>query len=97
MITFQKKQSFRIDNTYVLYYLLSDTFQLELNNQATGATVKGIKGSKLEQMTIPLPPLPLQQSFAQKIEAIEQQKTLIKQSIAEVKTLFNSRMDYYFN
>lgn len=96
LITFQKKQSFRIDNTYVLYYLLSDTFQLELNNQATGATVKGIKGSKLEQMTIPLPPLPLQQSFAQKIEAIEQQKTLIKQSIVEVETLFNSRMDYYF-
>lgn len=44
-----------------------------------------------------LPPLPLQQSFAQKIESIEKQKELIKQSIVEVETLFNSRMDYYFN
>jgi predicted HTH transcriptional regulator len=42
-------------------------------------------------------PLDLQQQFASKIEAIEHQKELIKQSINEVETLFNSRMDYYFN
>ena len=39
------------------------------------------------------PPL----SFAEKIEAIEHQKELVKQSLNEVKTLFDSRMDYYFN
>lgn len=43
------------------------------------------------------PPINLQQEFASKIEAIEKQKELIKQSIAETETLFNSRMDYYFN
>ena len=47
--------------------------------------------------TIFLPPLALQQEFASKIEATEKQKELIKQSIAETETLFNSRMDYYFN
>ena len=51
----------------------------------------------MEQYMLPLPPLPLQQQFAQKVEAIERQKELIKQSIAETETLFNSRMDYYFN
>ena len=35
--------------------------------------------------------------FAQKIEAIEKQKELVKQSIVETETLFNSRMDYWFN
>ena len=44
-----------------------------------------------------VPPLSLQQEFAEKIEAIEKQKALIQQSIAETETLFNSRMDYYFN
>ena len=48
-------------------------------------------------LSIPLPPLSLQQSFASKIEAIEQQKALILQSITETETLFNSRMDYFFN
>jgi uncharacterized protein (UPF0335 family) len=43
------------------------------------------------------PSLDLQNQFASKIEAIEHPKELIKQSIKEVETLFNSRMDYYFN
>lgn len=55
-----------------------------------------INSKELKDVPIPLPPLPLQQSFAQKIEAIEQQKALIKQSIAEVETLFNARMQEYF-
>ena len=97
LITFQKKHTIDVNNTYVLHYLLSDEFQMELNNQATGATVKGIKGSKLEQMLIDCPPMQLQKDFASKIEAIEKQKELIAQSIKEAETLFNSRMDYYFN
>ena len=44
-----------------------------------------------------VPPLALQQEFADKIEAIEKQKELIKQSITQTEELFNSRMDYYFN
>ena len=38
----------------------------------------------------------LQQDFADKIEAIEKQKELIKESIIQTEELFNSRMDYYF-
>ena len=51
----------------------------------------------MEQYILPLPPLSLQQEFASKIEAIEKQKELIKQSLSETEKLFNSRMDYYFN
>jgi type I restriction enzyme S subunit len=50
----------------------------------------------LKTMPIYFPPLPLQQSFASKIEAIERQKALIQQSIAEVQMLFDSRMDDWF-
>ncbi len=63
---------------------------------ASGATFIELKLFVLRDMLLPFPPLPLQQSFAQKIEAIEQQKALIKQSIAEVETLFNARMQEYF-
>ncbi|MBQ6649159.1 MAG: restriction endonuclease subunit S [Muribaculaceae bacterium] len=57
------------------------------------------RGDKKEIVKYPicLPPLPLQQEFASKVEAIERQKSLIQQSIDEVQTLFDSRMDYYFN
>lgn len=50
----------------------------------------------LKKMFFALPPQKSQQQFASKIESIEHQKDLIKQSIKEVETLFNSRMDYYF-
>ncbi len=44
-----------------------------------------------------LPPLELQKRFVEIIQSIENQKQLVAKSLAEVETLFNSRMDYYFN
>lgn len=51
----------------------------------------------LKELNVFTPPLSLQEEFASKIEMIEKQKELIKESIKETETLFNSRMDYYFN
>ena len=53
--------------------------------------------SFVRSLPIIKPSYEFQQSFASKIEAIERQKALIQQSITEAETLFNSRMDYYFN
>ena len=51
----------------------------------------------IRELPLIVPSLSLQQDFASKIKAIEKQKELIAQSIKEAETLFNSRMDYYFN
>ena len=51
----------------------------------------------IRELPLIVPSLSLQQDFASKIESIEKQKELIAQSIKETETLFNSRMDYYFN
>ena len=56
-----------------------------------------ITAKELGRKHLILPPLPLQQAFAEKVEAIERQKELINQSIREVQTLFDSRMDYWFS
>ena len=56
-----------------------------------------ITQQQVNGLLLPMPPLYLQQDFASKIETIEKQKELIAQSIKETETLFNSRMDYYFN
>ena len=81
----------------MLYYLMSEEFQQILLNNATGVTVKGIKAAKLKKIKVSIPPLALQQQFAEKIQAIEAQKELVKQSIAETQQLLDSRMDYYFD
>lgn len=51
----------------------------------------------MEQYILPIPPLSLQQQFAAKVEAIEAQKATVEKSIAELQTLLDSRMDYWFN
>lgn len=70
---------------------------LDLHQYANHAAQPVISNISLKEIKVPYPPLSLQQFFTEKIEAIERQKELIKQSIAETETLFNSRMDYYFN
>ena len=51
----------------------------------------------IKLLPIPLPPLPLQQSFAQKIEQIEQQKAAIQKTITDLETLLAARMQYWFD
>ena len=82
-------------NDYLFEFFKLPAFRSQLISSQT-ATINQITVKMLADINVPLPPLPLQQSFAQKIEAIEQQKALIKQSIAEVETLFNARMQEYF-
>lgn len=62
-----------------------------------GCVQMAITAKVLGNKKVIFPPLVLQNAFAQKIEAIEKQKELIKKSIQETETLFNSRMDYWFN
>lgn len=55
----------RLDSTFFKYILLGEEFQTKLNGKATGGTVKGIKGSILHKLTIPLP-------------SIEEQRKIVK-------------------
>ena len=85
----------KIINNVFLYYYLKNTMDL-VKALGRGATFKEVSKSAISSFKVILPPLPLQQEFADKVEAIERQKTLIQQSIDEVQTLFDSRMDYWF-
>lgn len=78
---------------FVLYLLTL----LDLHRFANEAAQPVISNKTLRDLDIIIPTMEMQQQFTSKIEAIEHQKELIKKSIKEVETLFNSRMDYYFN
>ena len=70
--------------------------QIKKNSSGTSGSMKNISKSSLLKIKIHDVPLVIQQEFADKITAIEQQKTRIQQSLQDTETLFNSRMDYYF-
>ena len=86
-----------LDKVFLSSLLRSTQFVSYISNKVAGAKMPRVSMSDFRTFPVILPPLALQQEFASKIEAIEKQKELIKQSIAETETLFNSRMDYYFN
>ena len=91
-INVPKNESFTSEFVFYLLQQLYCMFEAVGGDKFKMANLKFIRS-----LPLILPPLSLQQLFAQKIEAIEKQKALIKQSIAETEELFNSRMDYYFN
>ena len=81
---------------YLFAFFKISAFRSQLTTSQT-ATINQITVKMLDEIKVALPPMDLQQKFADKIEAIEKQKALIKQSMTETETLFNARMDYYFN
>lgn len=84
-------------NVDFLYYQLRYLYH-ELRDISNGDGGRGGLNLKLIQgFKVLVPPFDLQQEFASKIQSIEKQKELIAKSIKETETLFNSRMDYYFN
>lgn len=86
-----------LERVFLSSLLRSSEFVAYIRGKVAGAKMPRVAMSEFREFKVILPPLTLQQEFAEKIEAIEKQKELIKQSIKETEELFNSRMDYYFN
>lgn len=80
---------------YLNYFLLR--MKSEFLKLAIGGAQANISQQIIRKTLIPLPPLPLQHSFAQKIEQIEQQKAAIQKTITDLETLLAARMQYWFD
>ena len=69
----------------------------QIKGNANAAVVGTYTITNAKKTRVILPPLSLQQEYVRKVQHIDKQKELIARSIKETETLFNSRMDYYFN
>ena len=86
----------KVSNLDFIYTLLLIKYE-DIRAMAQGGNQANLNMKLVGSIPVIIPSLELQDQFASKIDAIEKQKALIKQSITETETLFNSRMDYYFN
>ena len=82
---------------YVFQFTQSKYYKDWVNLNARAVAQPNINAKQYGDLQIPLPPLTLQQVFAQRIELIEQQKAEIQSTIADLKTLLASRMQYWFD
>lgn len=85
-----------IESIFIMYIIRCDSFTKHLISKAKGATMLNINSNTIADLKLPLPPLPLQNLFAQRIEQIEHQKAEVKKSIMDLETLLASRMQYWF-
>ena len=86
-----------LTTTFLCYWALSPSIKGVADRVATGIAQKTVGLNSIRKFDIVLPPLPLQQSFAAQITAIEQQKQRITASIKDLETLLASRMQYWFD
>ena len=81
---------------FLCYWMQSDGVKFMADKVATGIAQKTIGLKSIRKFSCILPPLPLQNLFAQRIEQIEHQKAEVQKSITDFETLLASRMQYWF-
>lgn len=81
---------------YLCYWCLCPSIKQVADKVATGIAQKTVSLTSLRKFSIILPPLPLQQSFAHRIEQIERQKAAVQRTIKDLETLLAVRMQYWF-
>lgn len=86
-----------LDKTFLAQLLRSNFFVGYIQEKVAGAKMPRVSMDIFRAFQIILPPLTLQTQFAEKINAIEKQKELIKKSIDDTQMLFDYTMDKYFN
>ncbi len=79
---------------YLMFALV--LLQSLLLKHVRGVTADNIEFSLIKELLIPLPPLDLQNQFAQIVEKTEQQRELLEKSLSEMENNFNSIMQRAF-
>lgn len=85
-----------LDRVFLAYLLRSKSFVNYISVKVAGAKMPRVSMDILRDFLVIQPPISLQQSFTEKIEAIERQKAIINQSLTETQKLFDYTMDKYF-
>ena len=87
------------NNWYFKYLLSDEKFKLELTKTATGTSgsMLNVSMEKLKRLKIPLPPIGLQNQFAQYVGKQNINTICLEQSFSFLETLFSSLQHQAFN
>ena len=86
-----------VNKLFIYEIIRGEYFKRYAESVCTGTTIRNVSLKAMREFPIIYPPLPLQHSFAQKIEQIEQQKATIQKTITDLETLLAARMQYWFD
>lgn len=90
------KPTEEINSIYLVGVINSDDVIRQLTKGAKGVAQKGIYLNDIKKILIPVPPIELQNKFAEFVKQIDKQKFEIQKSLDEMQNLYESLMDQYF-
>ena len=81
---------------YLFAIICSDRFTNKMTNIVTGANYPAIKSSDIMNYIVSLPPIQLQNEFADFVAQVDKSQLAIQKSLEELETLKKSLMQEYF-
>lgn len=85
-----------IDDKYLLVFLNSESALAQYEKMKVSVARANLSLQNIKDLQIPIPPLPLQNQFAEKVKAIEKQKELLQESLKLMEDNYNSLMQRAF-
>jgi len=87
----------KINHIYAYCFLTTGYSTQNLQDKVRGAVTKTITKDAVRDVEILVPPIDIQEEFAKIVTNINEQKEIVKRSLDEAQTLFNSLMSEYFD
>ncbi len=87
----------KLNNFYLAFYLQMDFVQQEIKKRTMAVGVPKLALFRIEQIELLLPPLELQNQFAELVKVIEAQKQQAQLELAKSEELFQSLLQKAFN
>ncbi|MCQ2754770.1 MAG: restriction endonuclease subunit S [bacterium] len=81
---------------YLAYVMRSDFFLTYILAHASRAGMPKVNREQIRGFNFPLPPIELQNTFAEYVQKIDSAKSIIKNQLTDLKELLDSKMDEYF-
>lgn len=86
----------KIKSNYLLYSILSNNVQCQIANCSHAAAQAGLYTNMIKNLKIILPPIDIQNQFADFVAQVDKSKLAVQQSLNELETLKKSLMQQYF-
>ncbi len=96
LIRFVPKEKFVLPD-YVYYYTKTNLYRRFIGSNIKTVAQPNINARQYGELKVVIPPLDLQNKFAEIVTKIDEQKALVKRAITESEHLFNSLMSEYFD
>lgn len=96
MITWLSQFSDKITNIYISYLFEMNGFRKQIDSLQAGSTVAYLSISMTKKLSVMIPPIDIQNQFADFVTQIDKSKATVQKALDETQLLFDSLMQQYF-